>query len=276
MRLAGKTLGLVLFAGSLIAASPATAVRAQQPVITPEAQLREIWARYVQLQERLEKSIAELAEEKAARRVDVAKLETELESLKRRSEESNVQLAKLMQSEREALAVARAAQEASAAMRQETAALRAEIRKAQQQRDEYLQQVVRLNDELHGKRGVSPPRPDDPGPSPVPPGLEGRVVEVWGSVLVEVSFGSDDGLKRGHWVDVRPAGGNAPPIQIEVMVTKPDRAICRVVGPVKTGMVKKGDWAGAEPDPFAEPSSPPKPDPIGDPPPKPEKDPFGS
>jgi len=276
MRSVGKTLGLVLLAGSLIAMLLATATRAGESPFSLEGQLKEFKARCVALLERLDEVTEELAEEKAARRVDVAKLETELDAMKRRSEERNVQLAKLMQSQREALAVARAAHEASAAMRLETAALRTDIRKAQQERDGYLQQVVRLTDELHGKRGVSPPRPDDPGPPPLPPGLEGRVVEVWGSVLVEVSFGSDDGLKRGHWVDVRPAGGNAPPIQIEVMVTKPDKAICRVVGPVKTGMVKKGDWAGAEPDPFAEPSSPPEPDPFGDPPPKPETDPFGS
>jgi hypothetical protein len=58
--------------------------------------------------------------------------------------------------------------------------------------------------------------------------------------LIEVSLGSDEGLRRGHKLDVyRLTGGYLG--RAEVVDTNPDRAVARIIPEFRQGIIRKGD-----------------------------------
>ncbi|MEX0728246.1 MAG: hypothetical protein WD065_18395 [Planctomycetaceae bacterium] len=84
-----------------------------------------------------------------------------------------------------------------------------------------------------------------------PPVVEGVVVDTKadsrnGIEYVGISVGSDDGLVKGHKLDVYRFASSAEKrpkyvAQIEIVNVDPDRAVGRVVNKSKNGVVQKGD-----------------------------------
>jgi hypothetical protein len=72
-----------------------------------------------------------------------------------------------------------------------------------------------------------------------PPLVEGRVIDADGKDFIEISIGSDDGLKVGHSLDVYR--GNQYLGRIVIKKTNPDRAVGQVKKELQRGQIKRGD-----------------------------------
>lgn len=71
--------------------------------------------------------------------------------------------------------------------------------------------------------------------------LQGLVSAVRANGLVEISVGSDDGVRKGGHLRVIRADGSMYLGQIEVLETQPDRAVCRIVQGTQQGAIQPGD-----------------------------------
>jgi hypothetical protein len=86
-----------------------------------------------------------------------------------------------------------------------------------------------------------------------PPRVEGLIIDVkaanrqGASELVEISLGSDMGLKKGHEMTVCRLGVNKPGQQpkflckIVIVNTTPDKAVGEVIESTRNGVIQKGD-----------------------------------
>lgn len=73
----------------------------------------------------------------------------------------------------------------------------------------------------------------------IPPRVDGIVTKVGESTLIEVSIGSDDGLRTGHSLEV--FRNNAYLGRVEVTQLEPNRAVCRIIPAYRKGIIKRGD-----------------------------------
>ena len=173
----------------------------------------------------------------------------------------------MVQSETDALARMKATQEAEAALRAEVVGLRNEIKQAQQDRDNYFDQVVTLTDKLHQaaneyqtlrsrvgtltadlakanevlrQHGLEPEPTRYTG---VPPIVDGVVLRVGENNLIEISIGADDGLMKGHKLEVvRQAGGVSTYLgRVEVTETAPDKSVCKILPEFLQRPVQRND-----------------------------------
>ena len=73
--------------------------------------------------------------------------------------------------------------------------------------------------------------------------VEGLVLAVNGDNLVEISIGSDDGLRKGQELLVYPQGETTivPLGEVEVIESRPDRAVCRILSKFPHKQIRKGD-----------------------------------
>jgi hypothetical protein len=142
---------------------------------------------------------------------------------------------------------AEAYREALTALREEVSRLRMELREAQAERDEYLQRVVELTDRL---QKVTSERPkESPAERKAPPaGLRGAILSVAEKGLVEVSLGSDDGLRAGHRLVVyRFLGYQATYVgRIDVLEAAPDKSVCRALPEFPLRTMRTGDRVATE------------------------------
>ena len=165
---------------------------------------------------------------------------------------------------RKAVAAAQAAQENNAKTVEELIGLRAEIRKEQADRDKFftiakdatdtlqqrLGELVRaeeLKQQLTEQVARFTQRLRSLGHDPsvfvdVVPRVDGEVLLVRranADQLIEISIGSDDGLQRGHTVEVfrgRQYLGRA-----QIVDTDPDRAVGRILPRTLIGRIEVGD-----------------------------------
>ena len=79
--------------------------------------------------------------------------------------------------------------------------------------------------------------------SNVPPAVDGLILAAQGGGLVEISIGADDGLLKGHQLEVyRTAGGQSTYVgRIEVVKTSADRAVCKIDPKFQNSNMMKGD-----------------------------------
>jgi hypothetical protein len=150
---------------------------------------------------------------------------------------------------------------------QKVIGLREEIRLVQKDRDSQFQRVVELTDELNQTRqqlevlreqstrlaqelanAQSVLRKFGLKPHPelyedVPPEVEGVILATTPAGNVEISIGSDDGIVKGHKLEVyRIQPDQAMYLgRIEVLETFPDRAVCRVIPEYRKGEMQRGD-----------------------------------
>ena len=210
----------------------------------------------------LEKSLTDLAMERAARRTALATLETQRQEIQdrlRQSEEENIQL---KEQESNATTTLQTAQENLARLKDEVERLREEIRVAQKDRDAQFEHVVRKTDlynqaqsqlaglqarvdqltERIGRQAAVLDKNDLTEFDPVidiAPRLDGIVLDVSDSNLVEISVGSDDGLRKGHVLDI--SRGNKYLGRIVIVDAFPKRAVAEIVPEFRQGRIRRGD-----------------------------------
>ena len=220
-----------------------------------------------ELKTKLDKSSEQLDIEEAAKRQALTKLETQKAELERRRDELQLEITALKQSEADAVAALQTTQEESAKFRKDVEDLRAEITKAQQDRDNYFDQVVTLTDQLHQaanqykslkarvdtlaadlakadavlrKHGLEREPTLYTGVAPI---VDGVVLSAGENGMVEISIGSDDGLMKGHKLEVvRQTGGVSTYLgRIEVMETAPDKSVCKVLPEFLQRSIQRND-----------------------------------
>jgi len=279
MTLLGKIFTVLIFIMSMVFASFAVAVYATHrnwrdevmreadevkpgQMVGYKEQLKTAEEKYEQLSEEKRTLEDQLAMEQAARRQALAGLEARRRSLEAQVAALETRNAELTQSNREAITRVATAEDKVVAIKDEVAALRTRNQTVQTDRDSLLVKVRELTDNIHMSRsvranleerrnqlavelskrkevmdrhGISADEPADA----TPPKIEGVVTAVSKSGLIEISIGSDDGLRIGHTVEVfdgKSYGGRA-----EVIKTTPDRAVGKIIKEYQKRDLKKGD-----------------------------------
>jgi chemotaxis protein histidine kinase CheA len=211
------------------------------------------------------RKVEELEGEREAAEQQVRKLETERASLASRNQGIQAELDKLNQDIAQATAAVAATQANNDKLAAEVTNLRQQIRTAQQARDAAFKETLASTERLHqligdyeiaqerlqqltqqvaGMRNVMQSRdinPDtDPaGVVPTVDGVVSQVRRVPGDQLVEVTIGTDDGLKEGDTVIV--FRGNRYLGRLAILETSPDKSVGRVERRYQQGQIQEGD-----------------------------------
>jgi len=215
-----------------------------------------------QLKVELERLDKTLSAEKTDREQQIAKLETERLELIRERDEMQTRLAQLVGQNRELTGTVGATQQRLSTLIAEVGQLRKKILGAQRQRDQAFDKVVQKTDTLHQTFGnlvkakerekqligqvarytqllddnnIDPNAP----PKGLPPKVDGKVTAVSRGNLIEISVGSDDGLRAGHTLEV--FRGRSYLGRARVLRTSPDRAVAKLLKSYRKGIVQKGD-----------------------------------
>ena len=208
----------------------------------------------------------QVAEERKAKDQAVGKLESKYGLLKQQHDQLELAHAKLVQERRDAQAALAATQATLAALRTEVGKHRIEISQAQGDRDAHFKEVVRLTDELHQlinererlkqrqlelvaelTRAKSVLRHNelsvDTDISGTTPLVDGIVTAVPRPDLVEISIGSDEGLIKGHQLEVyrSAGGGNTYVGRIHVLETRYDKSACKVDPKYRQSNIQRND-----------------------------------
>jgi DNA repair exonuclease SbcCD ATPase subunit len=278
MTLLGKVFTVLIFIMSLVFMSFAVAVYAThknwKDLVTRTAeetgpgeqiglqpQLEAAQDAFERLNEEKIKVEQQLAMEKAARRQALAALEARARQLGEQLAVLEARNAQLVQSEREAMTAMESTQRNLVAIKDEVSGLRTRIRDVQLDRDGQFQRVVsltdqvnqaktvkarleetknQLTDELSRRREVMQRHKlsaDEPADK-TPPPLDGVVTAI-SKDFVEISLGSDDGIRDGHQLDV--FNNKSFLGRIKIRRTAPNRAVGQIVPEYKKGEIKKGD-----------------------------------
>lgn len=220
------------------------------------------------LEAQLKKAVNTLEEEKAAKRDQVAKLENERDELKRERDQLETQVQELNKTTTESVAVMERTQATLAEQYAELVKLREDKRKAEENRDGSFARVVALTDDLHQLQNEKTRLEDrqitlvadrqrmqdllrandvnpDTDPNAVLPRTSGIVSATPGGGLIQVNIGSDDGLKKGHSLEVYRVGPDAATTtylgRVEIVDTQPDKAVCKIIPEYRKGAIAMGD-----------------------------------
>jgi hypothetical protein len=281
MNLVGKIFVFIILVMSVVFMAFAVAVYAthknwRDVVLNPTAgvgrdlglklQLDEEKKRNEDLTKQLEDRKKELETEKAARRQSLTKLQEEATGLKKERDDLETQVAALKKDQRQVLGDMAATQASASKWRTELDAIRTDIRGAQKDRDDNFKQVVILSDNLQQAQGELNRLKDrqvqlaeqiaqakkvlaasgldiNVPVGNTPPEVQGIVVAAKEGGMVEISIGSDDGLRQGNTLDVfRSEGPTGKYLgRIEVLETKPDRSVAKVLPEFRKGIIQKED-----------------------------------
>lgn len=204
--------------------------------------------------------------EDQALRARLASLETTRAELKKEYDQQVLELAGLKEGERRAVEAAQVAQELLDSKLKEIDQLRSDIAQALEDRDTRFKEAVALTDKLHEatgeldrlktntqtltkqvalmrtaaqNQGVDINAPADN----IPPKLDGIVLAARVNGLVEVSLGSDDGLRKGHqaYIYRKQKGESKPVAKIEVIEVTPDKSVGKVIPEFRLGPIERND-----------------------------------
>ncbi len=282
MNLVGKIFTVLIFVMSLVFMSFAVVVYAthrnwKEVVERPEDEVgpgkplglehlvKNLQTRKQELEDEKTELEGEVEAERKARDQAVAKLESKYDQLKDLHDELEEAYAKLVQERRDAQSALNSIQIVLGHLRKEIDTLRVNTAEAEKDRDGHFQQVLKLTDELHQlinekERLVARQntlaadlaqaeavlrhygyRKEDP--LDTAPNLDGVIVAVTRPDLVEVSLGTDDGLKKGHKLEVYRVNGAAQSYvgRIYVMSASFDRAACKVDPNYLKSPIQRGD-----------------------------------
>ncbi len=218
-----------------------------------------------QLQTKYNRLENQLQGELESSQQQVRKLESERVALADRNQSIQSELDQLKQERRDATASVAATQQNNNRLAKEVTGLREEIRTNQQLRDESFAKTLRATEALHQVGGQLDTTRDrnrelvrqvsgmssvmresglDPAtdPSAVKPRIDGfvsRTKRTPTAQLIEVTIGSDDGLKPGHTVEVFRQHKYLG--RVEILKTSPDRAVGRVDRRFQQGNIQEGD-----------------------------------
>jgi hypothetical protein len=216
-----------------------------------------------QLRDSKDRIQAALNREQAARRTALAALQTQLDQLKSdlQQSESTVQqlTAQLTVLSQTDLSRAEELERLTA----ENANLRTQIRKEQQDRDQLFTQTLELTDQMNKLRGFKQQLEDRNSEllaqatrfkevldakgidvneplDGAPPDRNGNILQIdRPRQLVLVSIGYDEGLRKGHFLDVTRGGRYVG--KLKVRNTEPDRAVAEILENYSEGILQEGD-----------------------------------
>ena len=227
-----------------------------------KSQIEELSQTNVRLRDEINRSKDRLAIEQAARRFALAALQSRLDDLDQQLRRREQEFGNLQAENGVLLETVSTKNTLLKALTDEVGGLRTEIRTAQQDRDTYFAEVIDLTDKLNSIAGnaetlkerneqlaqqVSKQKMvldafDLTADTPVhdrPPTLDGVVTAVGARDLVEISIGSDDGLRENHQLEVYRE--NEYVGRVVVVKTEPDRAVVRILPDYRRGSIRKGD-----------------------------------
>jgi TolA-binding protein len=267
MNFIGKIFIVFIFVMSLVFMSFAIAVYGthQNWKVEAEKQKNLVNLRLVELtkaEEEKTKLETDLKQQIDAREQALAKLETERKELATEREQLVKERDALLVKDKEAVVALKAAQQNLARLTDEVEGLRGEIRDAQGQRDKHFDRVVELTDQIHQAQGEVRRLEErriqlasqlasanlvldrhgldkDMSVDGIPPMIRGKVLAINRDNLVEVSLGTDDGLRIGHTLEV--FRGSKYLGRVEVLQTATDRAVGKIVPGFKKGVIQKDD-----------------------------------
>lgn len=196
---------------------------------------------------------------------DVRKLESERVQLIAQSSTIQKQLDGLLQEQRRNTAAVASTQANNEELTKEVANLRVALLENQQKRDEAFATTVAATDKLHQAQGElsilrernnqlvqtdamksSLLRENGFDPQAVPgqvvPQVRGLVSALRRNArgqMIEVTVGADDGLRKGHTVEI--FRGERYLGRAEIIQTEPDRAVARVIRKFQQGQIQEGD-----------------------------------
>ncbi len=203
-----------------------------------------------------------MAKENVAKRQALAKLESERDELAKQRDELAKQRDDLLVKDKASVAALDASQQNLARLTSEVEKLRGEIRDTQSERDKQFDQVVKLTDQIHQAQGelkrldernvqlagqvaqqnnvlsafgLSKDTPVDG----LPPQARGKVLAVNQDNMLEVSLGSDDGLRVGHTLEIFRGSNYLG--RVQVLRADTDRAVGKILPGFKKGAIQKGD-----------------------------------
>ena len=230
-------------------------------------QLMEVKQYNEELRSQIETLRKDIDNERNAKEKSLNKLETERDELLKERRALEAGYADLEKAKRDAVAAMSATQKVAADYRKELEDIRQQLIEAQQDRDAHFKEVVRLTDDLNqatNERDLLSKRAADVSKdlskardalryfdideqsnykSKTPPRVDGVVLATPRAGLVEISIGSDDGLRKGHRLEVyRIAAGSSTYVgRIEVVKTSPDRSVCKIDPKYQNSHVMEGD-----------------------------------
>ncbi|MEN6457994.1 MAG: hypothetical protein ABFC63_03625 [Thermoguttaceae bacterium] len=281
MNLVGKIFVVLIFVMSLVFMAFAMAVYAthrnwREEVTRPrgagkepglQVQLTEARAENANLKDRLESSSKQLAFEKNEKLQALNKLQTALNIKEKDLNELQKGYATEKRDTREAVAAMNATQKNASDYYQELEKQRTAAIEAQQDRDKYFKDLVQKDDELNQasnekeqlrKRNEDLAKdlakarealryfdinPDGDFKAKVAPRVDGTVTATPGAGLIEISIGSDQGLRKGHHLEVyRIGGGQSTYVgRVEVMKTSATSAVCKIDPKYQNSNIIVGD-----------------------------------
>ncbi len=232
--------------------------RLKTQLSTAQNQNQQLETKYLSLDSQLK------AEVEAAQQ-DVRKLESERVQLLAQNTTFQKRLDGLEQEQRKNVAAVASTQSNNEELTREVADLRTSLRENQQKRDEAFATTVKATDSLHQAQGklsalmerngqltqdvaakTSLLRDNGFDPTAVPGaevphvrGLVSAIHRTAGSQLIEITVGSDDGLKPSHTVEV--FRGERYLGRAEILRTEPDRAVGRIIRKFQQGPIQEGD-----------------------------------
>jgi hypothetical protein len=209
--------------------------------------------------------VEDLTRERDTEKAQVIKAEAESKQLTEHNTQIQTELDGLKQNQREHIAAVASTQAINQTLAGEVGDLRQKIRGEQQTRDRVFKQALDATEQLNQAAGeyqsarersdqltkqvagmttVMKEKGIDPATDPtgVVPAVEGVVSGMklaGGSQLVEVTIGSDDGLKTGNTLEV--SRGDKYLGRLEVIQTSPDKAVARVDRTFQQGQIQEGD-----------------------------------
>ena len=266
----GKVFVVVILIMSLVFMGLAMAVFAthknwQQASETLKKKLTDSQSENARLQTEHNRRVEELEREKTAAEQQGAKSEAERVSLAERLTQMQTELDSLKQNQRDHIAAVASTQKINEGLAGEVTELRSRIRNTMQDRDKLFKTALDATEELHkanGEYNTARERNEqltkqtagmtevmlnkglDPNtdPTSVVPTVEGvvsRIERKAGSQMVEVTIGSDDGLKAGNTLEV--SRGAKYLGRVEIIQTSPDKAVGRVDRKFQQGQIQEGD-----------------------------------
>ncbi|MEN0110521.1 MAG: hypothetical protein AAF805_07325 [Planctomycetota bacterium] len=270
MNLLGKIFVVALFVLSVVFMTLAMAVyathrnwkeeadKARSALQQQQTANRTLQSQYNALEERL------TAEAEAALQ-QVRKLETESARLAQENASTRLQLNELKGEAREAVASVKATQQVNGQLADEVTQLRESISDNIAQKDDAFDVALRATEELQSLRNdletaveynrqlvgdagrmtrllesnnLDPEAPAD-GYTPKVDGVVSATQRRSGAQLVEISIGSDDGLRVGSTVKV--FRGSRYKGVLQILKTEPDRSVGRVDTRYQSGPILEGD-----------------------------------
>ena len=202
------------------------------------------------------------AAEQVARAYALSALSTKLTQLEQQLQQRETELTNLQGAHTEQTAALQTIETNNNRLLEEVAKLRDSVRVAQNDRDSQFLKVVELTDQLNSAIGVERSLKEkreqlveqvaqmkrvmdangltiNVDTDAIPPKVDGVVLAIGGKDLLEISLGSDSGLKEGHEMEVYRGATYLG--RVIVVKAEPNRAVARILPEYRKGSIKKDD-----------------------------------